>query len=174
MNGSVPVNHEYLYPNILVVREYVENLVGFCDRVYRAFIKKVAEEEEKNEPLKYEHREYKYKKSYGMRMKVYIWTNSSVSLEYDNEGAFRAAANSGKLNDVSSLKIELDLDFGRGREGSIEDHKNEFRVEFRPYDIKLVRNSNYADPEMDELEEQIVKLMEDFPATKTIFTPEQK
>lgn len=174
MNESAPINHDYLYPNILVVREYVENLVGFCDGAYRTFLKKVAEEEEKNESLKNEYREYMYKKSYGMRMKVYIWTNNSVSLEYDNEGAFRAAANSGKLNDVSSLKIELHLDFGRGREGSIEDHKNEFIVDFKPYNIKFVRNSNFDDPEMSELEEQIVKLMEGFPATKTIFTPEQK
>ena len=172
MNGLMPVNHEYLYPNILAVREYVENLVRFCDGAYRAFMNKVIEEEKKNEPLKYEHREYKYKKSYGTWMKIYISTNNSVSLEYDDDGAFRTAVNNGKLNNVSSLNIELNLDFGKGKEGSIEDHKNEFRIEFRPYNIKFVRNSNYTDPEMDELEKQIVKLMEDFPATKTIFTPE--
>ena len=130
-------------------------------------------EEEKNEPLKYEHREYDYKKSYGMRFKIYIWTNNSGSLEYDSDDALRTAAANGRLNDVSSLKIEMDLDFGRGKEGAIEEHKNEFVISFRPYDIKFVRNSNYNDPEMDDLEKQIVNLMEDFPATKTIFTPGQ-
>lgn len=173
MSEMVPVNHEYLYPNVLVVREYVENLAGFCYKAYRALSKKVTEEEEKNEPLKYEHREYDYKKSYGMRFKIYIWTNNSGSLEYDSDDALRTAAANGRLNDVSSLKIEMDLDFGRGKEGAIEEHKNEFVISFRPYDIKFVRNSNYNDPEMDDLEKQIVNLMEDFPATKTIFTPGQ-
>ena len=74
MNGSAPMNHEYLYPNILVVREYVENLVSFCDRAYRAFMKKVAEEEERNESLKYEHREYMYKK--------FLYTKKDFFMKY--------------------------------------------------------------------------------------------
>jgi hypothetical protein len=42
-----------------------------------------------------------------------------------------------------------------------------------PYDIKFTRDSNYSDPEMDALEDQIIKILEDFPSTKTIFSPER-
>ena len=174
MEQPTPVNHEYLYPDLLAVREYVEHLVSFCDQTYRKFTKLTEDDAAKNEPLKYEFREYNYKKSWPFEFRVHFWTNSMVSVDFDNESAFRAAVNNGQLNDISKLIIDLGLSFGRGKEGSVTEHKNEIKIEFAPNNTKYTRVSSFADPEIDEIEKQIISALEDFPSTKTIFTPEQK
>ena len=172
MAFSTPVNHEHYYPNILAVREYVENLVSFCDKACRVLQGKIDEDERKNESLERDRRKYDYKQVYGTGLRVFIMNKSGAHSTYDNESAFRAAATSGRLNDVTMLEIDLSLSFGRGIGDEIDEHHNKFSFSFKPYEIKFTRDSNFSNPEMDELEEQLIKLLEDFPATKTIFTPE--
>ncbi|MBO4813215.1 hypothetical protein J5491_03670 [Candidatus Saccharibacteria bacterium] len=172
MGFSSPVNHEHNYPDILVVREYVENLVSFLDKAYRVFLKKVEDDTSKNNALEPNQRNYSYKERYGSFFKVYIYTSAGGSSSYDSDSAFRSAVTDGRLNGVKDLSVSLEFCFGRGLEGAIEDHRDAFKISFQPYDIKFTRDSNFSDPEMDALEEQIVKLLEDFPSTKTIFSPE--
>ena len=167
-----PVNHEHLYPNLLPVREYVENLASFCERAYKVLEKKADEDEQKNASIEYSQQEYVYKKSFGAGFKVHLYTNANVSLDYETADSLLAASRDGRLNDVSMLVIRLDLDFSRGKNNAFEDHNNEFEISFRPFDVKFLRNSNYVDPDMDKLEDEIVKILEDFPFMKTIFTPE--
>ena len=172
MGFSAPVHKEFFYPDILAVREYVENLVGFCDRALRTFLNKTEEDERKNQPLEYEKRNYEYKKSYGTGLSIHLYTNSGSSSTYNDENSFRSAVGGGRLNNVSFLNIILTLNFDRGAEGAVDNHKNEFSIMFKPYETKFVRDSNSSDPEMDQLEERIIKIMEEFPSTKTIFSPE--
>ena len=172
MAFSSPINHEYFFPNILAVREYVENLVAFCDGARRTLQKNIDEDERKNESVELSQRKYDYKKLYdgATNLRIFVYDNSGSSSNYDGESAFRAAASSGRLNDIAHLDIDLTLSFGRGIGNEIDAHKNVFSISFKPYDIKLVRDSNFSDPEMDALEEQLIKMMEDFPTAKTIFT----
>lgn len=168
-----PINHEHLYPNLLPVREYVENLVSFCERAYRTLEKKVSEDEQRNASIEYSQQEFIYKKSFGAGFKVHLYTNANASLDYETADSLLAAAREGRLNDVSRLSIRLDLDYMRGKNSAFEEHNNEFEIAFIPFNTKFTRSSNYVDPDMDSLEDEIVRILEDFPFMKTIFTPEK-
>ena len=81
--------------------------------------------------------------------------------------------NSGHLINVDSVVITLDLSFKRGKDMATKEHENLFKISFKPYNIVFTRKSNYADPNMDQIENVINEILKKFRVQNTIFCTKQ-
>ena len=114
-----------------------------------------------------------YKKSYGQEFQVYIKEKSYNNITCNDYESFSSAVKGGNLNQVTGLDIKLCMDFLRGKEEKLEEHENLFTIIFNPYDIKFARKSNYNDPNMNKVEEQINSILKQFPVANSIFCNKQ-
>ena len=164
------INNESDYSNIIASVDNIAYIVQYCDNVYSQFQQLVAEDEQKNERLKYEFKNYNYKKSYGDTFEVKIRVKDHFTpISCTNYNSFNDAVSQGQLKNLDSLEIELNLDYKRGNNDSLKDHQNLFKISFKPYDIKLIRKSNHNEQNMNQIEENIKQLLNRFSVANTIF-----
>lgn len=164
------INNEFDYSNIVASVDNISYIVQYCDNVYSQFQQLVAEDEQKNERLKYEFKNYNYKKSYGDTFEVKIRVKDHFTpISCTNYNSFNDAVSQGQLKNLDSLEIELNLDYKRGNNDSLKDHQNSFKISFKPYDIKLIRKSNHNEQNMNQIEENIKQLLNRFSVANTIF-----
>lgn len=167
------VNNVYDYSNILPTVEAISYLVQYCDEMNKQLTKLVEEDEEKNKQFKPEYKEFMYKKSYSQQFEVFIREKSYNNISCKDYSQFISAVNGGNLNEISSMDIKLCMDFYRGRVDNKEGHENSFLITFKPYEIKFTRKSNHNDPNMNQLEQQIRDILNQFPVANCIFCNKQ-
>lgn len=164
------INHEHDYSNRVPTVEAVTYLVQYCDQLAKQLTNLIEEDEKKNEQFKQEYREYKYKKSYySQPLEIYIREKTFRNLTCKDYESFLSAVQTGNLKQVLGLDINLRLHFKRGRGNNLESCENTFSILFRPYEITTVRTSNYEDLNMDNIENQINQILEQFPVMNSIF-----
>ena len=168
-SSQAVINNEFDYSNIVPNVEMISYLVQYCDQVYKKLIKLVEEDEEKNKQFKSEYKEWNYKKSYGQQFKVFIRGKNYNNITCKDYSQFMSAVNGGNLNDTNGVDIRLCMDFFRGKGENIVEHENSFTMSFKPYDITFIRKSNYNDPNMNKIEEQINLIFKQFPVANSIF-----
>lgn len=174
-SSQAVINNEFDYSNIVPTIETISYLVQYCDQLNKQLKKLVEEDDEKNKQFKYEYKDYLYKKSYGQEFRVYIKEKSySNNITCNDYESFLSAVKGGNLNQVVGLDIRLCMDFLRGKEGNLEEHKNLFTIIFNPYDIKFARKSNHNDPTMNKVEEEINSILKQFPVANSIFCNKQE
>ncbi len=169
LEKEVVINNEFDYSNILPTSDYISNLVQYCDNVYNDFLKLLAEDEKKNEPLKYEYKSYEYHRSFGEHFEIHIYEKAYNNITCKDYHSFMDAVNKGQLKAVRNLTIGLDLDYQRGTNANLIKHENSFTIIFRPYEIKFARKSNFKDADMDQIEEKINGILKEFPKANSIF-----
>ena len=169
MNEKKVIIKEYDYSNKVPTIEYINYLVNYCNEVYENFKKLVNVDEEKNKMLKLEYKDYQYKKSYSSKFEIGINSKTYNYITCNDLISFKSAVTNGNLNNVNKLVVELILDFGRGKNNSIEDHENRFEIVFSPYDIKYKRTSNYNNESMDLIENNVKGILDKFPTVNCIF-----
>lgn len=164
------INNEFDYSNILPVVNYIGYLVQYCDQIYKKLLKLQEQDEEKNKPLKYQYKEYNFKRKYSQGLEIYIreknFHNNITCKDYDT---FKTAIDDGNLKNVSSIDIKLNMDFERGHEGNFEVHENNFIIIFKPYEITFSRKSNYNDRIMEQIEKEINDILKKFPIANCVF-----
>lgn len=164
------INNEFDYSNIVVGIENLAYIVQYCDNVYSHFKSLLDEDEKKNERLKYEFKNFDYKKSYGDGLDIRIrQKNYYNNTSYKNYNSFMDAVHQGQLKNIEALEIELTLDYKKGKSDELKDHENSFKISFKPYDIKFVRKSNYNEKNMNQIEENINEILKKFPIANSIF-----
>ena len=172
---EIEISREYDYSNSVPEVQFISFLAQYCDSYYKQLIKMCEEDEEKNTKLKSEYRNFQYKKSFGSKFEVAIKEkgNSISNLSCKTYDSFVEAVNSGHLNNVESVVITLDLSFKRGKDMSTKEHENLFKISFKPYNIVFTRKSNYADSNMDQIENVINEILKKFKVQNTIFCTKQ-
>ena len=65
------------------------------------------------------------------------------------------------------------MDFYRGNGENTVEHENLFKMVFKPYEITFIRKSNFNDPSMDKIEEEINSIFKQFPVANSIFCNKQ-
>ena len=163
------INNEYDYSNCIPTIECITYLVQYCDNVYRQFTELVIADEKKNEPLKYEFRNYNYRKSYGERFEIYVKEKSYNNITCKDFATFQKAVSDGNLKNVDSLEIKMNLDYKRGKNSSLVDYENSFVIIFKPYEITFARKSNHNEFNMGEIENNIKDILNKFPVVNSIF-----
>ena len=163
------INNEFDYSNIIPTSDCITKLVYYCDNIYNNFLNIIAEDEQKNERLKYEYKNYKYGKSYGMNFSILIHEKNYNIINCNNYDSYLRALNNKQLTNVNSLEISLDLNYKRGSTSDLKSHENSFKITFRPYEIKFIRKSNYNEEDMDKIEKTINTILNQFPKANTIF-----
>jgi len=163
------INNEYDYSNIIVTEEFVNYLVQYCDQVYSHFISLIEEDNQRNKKLKYEFQNYNYKTKYSERFEVMIKNKSYNYITCKNYSSFLEHLNNGNLKNIDGLQIELYLDYKKGTNDKFKEHNNSFKISFKPYEIKFLRKSNYNDPDMNKIENDINAILKKAPAINTIF-----
>ncbi len=176
MNNEVEksINNEYDYSNIVPVAEYIGVLIQYCENAYNSFLELIKKDEEKNEKLKYEYKEYEYKKSFSSCFRVNIIDKNFSRIEFNSYKMYMDAVNANQLNNLDSLKIVLDVSFRRGKEGNTKEHINTHEIIFKPYNIKYKRKSNYIDKASSNIEKDLNNLLKKFPFVDTIFCNKNK
>lgn len=157
------INNEYDYSNIVASIDNISNIVQYCDSIYSQFQQLIIEDEQRNERFKYEFRNYSYKKSYGDSFEVKIrQKNHYNTISCKNFNSFKDAVMQGQVNNIDALEIELNLDYKRGNNDSLKDYQNSFKVSFKPYDISFIRKANHNEINMNDIEENIKKMLNNF------------
>ena len=106
---EVKINNEFDYSNIVADVELISYLIQYCESVYNNLLKLISYDEEKNDKLKYEFRNYEYKNVFDNQFLVSIEENTSYynvskCKSYQN---FIDEVNNGKLKNVKSLIIDI-------------------------------------------------------------------
>ncbi len=161
--------NEYDYSTIIATTEAIAYLVQYCDNVYKQFISLIEEDKKRNEQFKLEYRKYNFKKVYNERFEVYIREKNYSTITCKDFASFQSAVNDGDLTNVGSLEIKLEMDFERGISDELVEHKNLFAIIFRPYEIKFTRISSHNEAIMNQIENNINKILNKFQSVNTIF-----
>lgn len=168
-DSKAVINNEYDYSNIVPTKDAISYLIKYCDSLNNELTRLVDEDEEKNKQFKEEYKDYMYKKSFGQLFAIKIVSKSYNHIECENFNSFNSAIQGGNVDNVSSLKITLCLDFYRGKGLSNVEHENSFIISFKPYEIKFIRKSNFEDKMMNEIENNINNILKKFPIANCIF-----
>jgi len=163
------INNEYDYSNILPTIECITYLVQYCENVYKYFMSLVEEDEKRNEQLKYEYKNYNYKKTYSQRIEIYIKEKSYNNITCKDFSSFQSAINDGNLKNVNGLDIKLELDYEKGTMNNFVNYENSFSIIFRPYEITFARKSNHNEIYMNQIENAINEILKQFPIANSIF-----
>lgn len=163
------INNEYDYSNIVASAANIGSLVQYCENVYNQLTNLIEEDERKNEQLKQEYRNYTWKKNYGMRFEVSVRQKNFNSFSCKTLGSYMDALRNNQLSQVSSLTIDLDLSFKRGEGLNLNNHEHSFKIIFKPYEISFIRKSNYNDPHMNQVEENLKSILSKFQVANSIF-----
>ena len=163
------IDNSFNYSDCLPTIDNITYLIKYCDEVYNQFIKVIQEDEEKNERLKYEFKKYNYKKNFGEKFEIAITEKTYNTIKCKTKESFLKTVEEGKVKNLRSLEIELDLDYSRGEYNNYKDHDNSFTITFKPYEIVFQRKSNYEDNNMDAIENGINEILKKFPIVETIF-----
>ncbi len=171
MKTEIDINHEHDYSNRVIEIEIILSIVKYCEVLYEQLLKLQVEEEEKNKILKMEFRDYQYKKSFKEKLEIIIREKgkSFGNINCKNYDSFLGNVKSGHLENIESLTIILNMSFRRGKETSLEEYENLFKMDFKPYDIKFVRTSNHSDENMDQIENNFIQLFNQFKIQNSIF-----
>ena len=111
--SKIVVNNEYDYSNIVPKVDSIAYLVQYCDNIYKHFLTLLEEDKKRNESLKFEFKNYQYKKSYRETFEVYIIKKDYNYISCKDFTMFQSAINQGDLKNVNSLEIRLCLDYKR-------------------------------------------------------------
>ena len=163
------INNEWDYSNIIPTAENIAYLVQYCDQVYNQLIKLIEEDEARNEKIKYDLQNYSFKKSFGERFEVVVRGKNYNTVNCKNLNSYIELYKKEQLNRVDAIEIYLQLDYQTGSNGSFVRHENSFTIKFKPYEITFIRNSNFKDPNMDQIENTINEILKKFPVANTIF-----
>ncbi len=168
---EIEISNEFDYSNIVAEIQSISYLVQYCDALYNQLLKLMSIDEEKNEKLKYEFKNYEYKKTYDTKFEVTIRKKeySLPNLNCKSYQSFIEAINSGHLKNIVSLTIELNLSYRRGKEMSLNEYQNNFKISFKPYDIKFIRKSNHNEIYMNQIENNINEILKMFKTQDSIF-----
>lgn len=168
---NIEISRKFDYSNAIPEIQLISFLVQCCDYYYKQFIKICEEDEMKNEKLKYEYKTFEYQKTYSTKCEITIREKESSfsNLSCKSYESFQELVNAGRLNNVNSIVIVLDLSFKRGKNTALKNYENIFKISFKPYDIVFIRKSNYAEPNMDQIENDINQILNKFKFQNTIF-----
>ena len=163
------INNEYDYSTIIPGVEYITYLIEYLDSVFKDFIRLVEEDEKRNEQLKYEFKNYNYKKCYGQNLDIYINQKGYNNITCKDIETFKSAIKDGNLKSVNSLEIKLVLNYKKGKNSNFVEYENSFIIKFKPYETKFARKSNHNEINMNQIENNINNILNKFPKVNTIF-----
>ena len=170
---EMAINNRFDYSTIVPTAENIAYLIKYCDQVFNSFENLIIEDEEKNKRVKYELQSYNYKKSYSDRFEITIRDKTFNSFTCNKYDSFVEQINSGKVKDLYSLEIRLDMGYKTGTNTNLIEHTNEMYINFKPYEIYFTRKSNFKEYTVDQVEKNINKLLQEFPAVDTIFATKE-
>ena len=163
------VNNEYDYSNMVASGENIATIVQYCETLFNQFNSLIARDEKKNEMLKYEFKSYEYAKHFKSEFTVILKQRGLNNIICKNYNAYMDALKSGNVNNLNGLDIILDLSYKRGNSGDLKEYRNDFKIIFRPYDIRFIRKSNHNETTMNQIEDAIKFMLNQFPVANTIF-----
>lgn len=171
LEREIAISNEFDYSNIVPEIEAITYLVQYCETLYNQLMNLIKSEEEKNLKLKYEYKNYKYKKQFNTKFEVLVKErgNNFSNLNCKSFQSFVEATNNGHLKNVDTLTIELNLTYRRGQESSLKDYENLFKIIFKPYNIKFTRKSNHSEEDMNQIENNINEILKKFKVQNSIF-----
>ena len=163
------IKNEFDYSNVVPSLEKITEIIEYCDTVYNKFLLLVADDEKRNDKLKLDYQTWDFKKGYGTMfdINVYYENHDYVTCKCFKE--FKSLVDKGNVKNITDLKINLSLDYRAGTYDDLTTHENSFQINFKPYDIKFVRKSNFSDKIMSEIESNINKMFNSFEKQDTIF-----
>jgi hypothetical protein len=173
MNGSEGlreqvINNSYDYSNALVDEQSLLMLCECVDDAYKNMYRIFENDEKKNERLKWEYKNYEYKKGYNNLEYVMRYKDSN-SFNCESYEALISHAKEGRLRNLTYFAIKMDLNYSRGNSNLLTHINNSFVIAFGPYDILFTRRANYNEVYMNQIEEGINSILKQFKKYNTIF-----
>lgn len=168
-NIEIFINKEYDYSNAIIDEKCIEYIASYCASVYNQFNLLIEEDEQRNEKLKYDCRNYNYKKTYQKKYEIRINEKGYNTTYCKSYSFFLEYIQKQKLQNIEGLEIELNLSYKKGANQSYKNHENLFKIIFKPYNIKLIRKSNYNEQIMNQIEINLNEILSSFKTVNTVF-----
>ena len=162
------INNEFDYSNVIVDGRSVLYLANILNSIFQEIKIMFEEDEKKNEPLKYEYRNYEYKDRYSTLQYQVVFKNHSRN-DFENYEALANTIESGNFNAVDTFTINLDLNYSRGKTNDLITFNNSFKIVFKPFEVKFTRTSNHNEKLMQQVEDSINYCFKQFNKLNTIF-----
>ncbi len=112
------------YLNLLAVKEYVDDLIKYCEEQAKSLQQKIEQDEQKNEQLRYDYQDYLYHSMFSTGLTIRAYDDHLRSLEYKDFASYQAAQST--LSSLRFLNIELNLDYRSGKNAEMIDHTHHF------------------------------------------------
>lgn len=158
------------YLDLLAVKEYVDDLIKYCEQQANDLRRKIERDTQKNEQLRYDYQEFEYQEYYNTGLNIRIYDNNINTADYDDFASYQNASTNQIFNDLRNLTISLHLNYRSGKSSAMIDHIHNFVIRFEP-------NASYFEYELSDTDEEyrdvldtITKKLEAFPAVRTIFS----
>lgn len=161
---------EYDFSKTIPYRENILQVIEYMDKVYNMLENLIKEDEEKNKKYSSEYKNYMYKKNYNKEFSITIFYKDAKINNLTSYEQLYSGLMSGILKGISKINIKLNMSFNRGNDSLLEEHIHEFKLNIKPYEITLSRNSNVSDDEANEVFNAIFNMMNKMDKVDTIFT----
>ena len=171
LEREIQIKNEFDYSNVVAEIQTISYLVRYCGELFNQFMNMVQEDEQRNEKLKSEFRNYKYKKVYDTKFEISIKEKgrSFSSMTCKSYESFIEAVNAGHLKNIDGLTIILDMSYKTGKDMMFNEHTNNFSFIFKPYDNKFIRKSNHNESDMNQIETNFNSILKQFKVQDSIF-----
>lgn len=168
-NVEVTIKNEFDYSNIIPKIEEISYLIQYLNNIYNEMNILFEEDEIRNEKIKYEFKNYNYKKSFGTKFEILVREKEFTTITHKSFESFIEAVKSGQVKNIKSLEIHMDIDYNKGKFESLKLHENSFKIVFKPYEIYFKRVSNHNEIKMNQIENTINAILLKFQVSDSIF-----
>lgn len=172
-SNTTLIKDKKMYYDLLAVSEYVNDLIKYCEQCYKDYRNKVTEDEAKNEQLRYDYQEFSHKESYSSAFNVQVYDAVHSFIDFSSLEEYQAAVIKHTFTAPKHVKITLDTSFRSGKSGSLIDHKRVFEIWFEQNRSYFAYESNEEDESFNSIRQTIEKKLDQFPAVRTIFSPNE-
>lgn len=166
-SGNDNINGIYDYDNVVITEDNIKTLIKYIFDVASYFEQCAKMDEEKNEPLKLEFRNYSFRER---------TINSSVSItmgkndyRFNNYYTFQNFCNTNKLKNISYIYIYLTINFSTGMRNELIDYDSKINITIKPFKINLTRKSNIPYDKIDKFESDLKSMFDSFQKVDSIF-----
>lgn len=172
-SNTTLIKDKKMYYDLLAVSEYINDLINYCEQCYKEYRNKVAEDEAKNEQLRYDYQEFSYKESYSAAFGIQVYDAVNSFIDFSSLEEYQAAVTKRIFTAPKHIKVSLNISFRSGKSGNFTEHKRVFEIWFEQNRSYFAYESNEDDESFNSIRQAIEEKLDQFPAVRTIFSPSE-
>lgn len=159
------------YLDLLAVREYVDDLIRYCEQQARILQQKIKQDEEQNKRFNYDHQNHSYYEYYNTGLDISTYDGHIGFSNFEDFASYQNALGS-SITELRHVTVKLHLNYRSGKNDALVEHIHNFKIHFEPSASYIESEFGDTDEEYRDVYDTLIKKLEAFPAVRTIFSSE--